>query len=137
MKTKWMISLLLTAGVFLALAGYGDFGDTVDKISDVPIRYLFGGLGLALLNYFLRYLRWCYYLSVLKVYPSTTLNLLVFLSGFSMSVTPGKSGELVKCYLLSNRLGVPVSRSAPVVVMERLVDVISIIILAFTGLAML
>ena len=123
--------------MFLALAGYGDFEDTVDKIGDVPVRYLFGGLGLALTNYFLRYLRWCYYLSVLKIYPPKTLNLLVFLSGFAVSVTPGKAGELLKCYLLRSRMGVPVNRSAPVVVMERLVDVISVIILAFTGLAML
>ena len=54
-----------------------------------------------------------------------------------MSVTPGKVGELVKCYLLSSQMGVPVGRSAPALVMERLIDVISVFILALSGLAML
>ena len=54
-----------------------------------------------------------------------------------MSVTPGKAGELVKCYLLNSRTGIPVGQSAPAVVMERLVDVISVVILGLTGLATL
>ena len=54
-----------------------------------------------------------------------------------MSVTPGKAGELVKCYLLNSRTGIPVGQSAPAVVMERLVDVISVVILGLTGVATL
>ena len=121
----------------MALAGYGDFGDTADKISDLPVHYLLAALSLALSNYLFRYFRWCYYLRVLKIDIPAKLNLLVFLSGLAMSVTPGKAGELVKCYLLSSRTGVPVARSAPIVVVERLVDVIAVIILGLTGLAML
>ncbi len=43
----------------------------------------------------------------------------------------------LKCYLLKSKTGVPVSRSAPVVVMERLADVISVIILGLTGFVLL
>ena len=119
------------------MAGYGDFEDTVDEIGDLPVRYIFAGLSLALANYLLRYLRWSYYLSVLKIHVAARLSMLVFLSGLAMSVTPGKAGELVKCYLLNSRTGVPVARSAPVVVMERVTDVISVIVLGLTGFALL
>ena len=121
----------------MALAGYGDFGDTVDEIGSLPLRYLFAGLGLASANYLLRFLRWAFYLKVLKIDAPARVSALVFLSGLAMSITPGKAGELVKCYLLNSRTGVPVSRSAPVVVMERLTDVISVIILGLTGFALL
>ncbi len=124
-------------GVFVALVGYGDFGDTVDEIGSLPVGYLFAGLGLASANYLLRFLRWAFYLKVLKIDAPARISTLVFLSGLAMSITPGKAGELVKCYLLNSRTGVPVSRSAPVVVMERLTDVISVIILGFTGFALL
>jgi uncharacterized protein (TIRG00374 family) len=124
-------------GVFVALVGYGDFGDTIDQIGSLPLRYLFAGLGLASANYLLRFLRWAFYLRVLKIDAPAGVSALVFLSGLAMSVTPGKAGELVKCYLLNSRTGVPVSRSAPVVVMERLTDVISVIILGLTGFALL
>ena len=127
---------LATIVIFVALAGYGDFDDTVDTIADLPVSYLIAGFGLALSNYLFRYFRWCYYLRVLKIRVPARLNLLAF-SGLAMSVTPGKVGELVKCYLLSSQMGVPVGRSAPALVMERLIDVISVFILALSGLAML
>ena len=137
MSKKWLLLAVLAVGVFVALASYGDFGGTVDEIGSLPVRYLFAALGLASANYLLRFLRWAFYLRVLKIDAPAGVSALVFLSGLAMSVTPGKAGELVKCYLLNSRTGVPVSRSAPVVVMERLTDVISVIILGLTGFALL
>ena len=128
---------VLTVGVFVALVGYGDFGGTIDEIGNLPISYLLAGLGLALSNYLLRFLRWAFYLKVLKIEAPVDISALVFLSGLAMSITPGKAGELVKCYLLNSKTQVPVSRSAPVVVMERLTDVISVIILGLTGFVLL
>ena len=123
--------------MFVALVEYGDFGDTVDEIGSLPLRYLFAGLGLASANYLLRFLRWAFYLRVLKIDAPGRVSALVFLSGLAVSITPGKAGELIKCYLLNSRAGVPVSQSVPVVVMERLTDVISVVILGLTGLALL
>ncbi len=137
MNKKWLLLAVLTVGVFVALVGYGDFGGTIDEIGNMSISNLLAGLGLALSNYLLRFLRWAFYLKVLKIEAPVDISALVFLSGLAMSVTPGKAGELVKCYLLNSKTQVPVSRSAPVVVMERLTDVISVIILGLTGFVLL
>ena len=59
----------------MGIAGYGDFGDTIDDIGDLPVSYLLVGLGLALANYLLRYLRWSYYLSVLKIHAPVGLSM--------------------------------------------------------------
>lgn len=137
--TSWKLLLLIILAVlvFVGVAGYGDFRATFGNLSQFPIVYLLGALGLAALNYALRYLRWSFYLRVLNVQVPLGLNCLVFLSGLAMSVTPGKAGELLKSYLLRDRAGVPVARSAPVVVMERLTDVVSVVLLAMIGLASL
>lgn len=132
-----MLPVALTIGVFVALVGYGDFGDTIDEIGKLPASYLFFALSLASANYFFRFIRWAFYLRVLNIKAPAKVSALVFLSGLAMSITPGKAGELIKCYLLQSRTGVPVARSAPVVVMERLTDVISVIILGLTGFALL
>ena len=137
MNKNWLLPIVLTVAVFVALVAYGDVGGTVDEIGKLPAGYLVATLGLAAANYLLRFLRWAFYLRVLKITVPARTSALVFLSGLAMSITPGKAGELVKCYLLSNRAGVPVSRSAPVVVMERLTDVIAVIILGLTGFALL
>ena len=137
MSNKWLLLAVLTVGVFVALMGYGDFSSTVGEIGSLPFRYRCAGLGLAVSNFLLRFLRWAFYLKVLRIEAPIGISGLVFLSGLAMSITPGKAGELVKCYLLNGKTGVPVSRSAPAVVMERLTDVISVIILGLTGFVLL
>lgn len=137
MSKNWLLLAVLTVGLFVAVVGYGDFGGTIDEIGKLPVSYLSAALGLASANYLLRFLRWVFFLRVLKIDAPAGVSALVFLSGLAMSITPGKAGELVKCYLLNSRTGVPVGRSAPVVVIERLTDVISVIVLGLAGFALL
>jgi uncharacterized protein (TIRG00374 family) len=86
-------------------------------------------------NYALRWLKWQWYLSVLGVtgIPRTTTTL-VFLSGFAMSLTPGKAGELTKSLFLKDLAGAPIARTAPIVFAERLTDGIAMLLLASAGL---
>ncbi len=138
MTSKKLLALiLLTVVVFVGLFSYGDFRELGGQLSRFPITYLLAALGLALVNYVLRFLRWYYYLQFLKIPIPFALSAMVFLAGLAMSITPGKAGELIKSYLLRDRTGVPVAASAPVVVMERLTDVISVLLLALLGLALL
>jgi len=132
-----LLLILLTVLVFVGLLTYGDFREIGSQLARFPISYLIIALALAAVNYGLRYLRWAYYLRVLKIQVPLGVSSLVFLSGLAMAITPGKVGELLKSYLLRDRADVPVSTSAPVVLMERLTDVISVVILGLTGLALL
>jgi uncharacterized protein (TIRG00374 family) len=51
-----------------------------------------------------------------------------------MVVTPGKVGEWLKCYLLREMHGTPFSRSAPIVIAERLTDSLGLVLLGAAGL---
>jgi uncharacterized protein (TIRG00374 family) len=51
-----------------------------------------------------------------------------------MVVTPGKVGEWLKCYLLREIHGTPFSRSAPIVIAERLTDSLGLVLLGGAGL---
>lgn len=92
-------------------------------------------LALSLANYALRWLRWERYLRRLEIRVPTSVSVRVFVAGMAMTVTPGKVGELLKSYLLHEAAGVPASRSAPVVLVERLTDLISLVALASIGVA--
>lgn len=102
-----------------------------------PPLYLLWAFGLALVNYLLRFLRWALYLRVMGITVSFPVSLLVFLAGLAMTITPGKVGELVKCYLLRDRAGVPVPASIPVVLMERVTDLMSVVLMGLAGLFLL
>ena len=135
-KKVWLL-ILLTVVVFAGLVSYGDYREMGGRLANFPVPFLLGSLALAAVNYGIRFLRWAYYLRVLGIGVPLPVSVLVFLSGLAMSVTPGKMGELLKSYLLRDRSGVPVSTSAPVVVMERVTDVVSVALLGLTGLALL
>ena len=57
-------------------------------------------------------------------------------AGFALAITPGKVGELVKSYLLRSMHGVPVARSAPVVIAERVADLLALLVLSVIGVAL-
>lgn len=61
---------------------------------------------------------------------------MIFLSSFIMSVTPGKVGEVFKSYLLKENNGTPISKSAPIVLAERITDFLSLILLSMIGAIM-
>jgi uncharacterized protein (TIRG00374 family) len=93
--------------------------------------------GLAAVNYAVRWLRWEYYLGRLGLRGGkgiqTRDSVLVFLSGFALTVTPGKLGEAVKALLLRQSHGIPAARTAPIVVAERITDLIGLLLLTLLG----
>ncbi len=137
LNKKLWLSILLTLVVFGGLVIYGDFRDVGNRLTNFPLGYLLASLGLASLNYLLRFFRCDYYLKLLRVDVPMLDSGLVFLAGLAMSVTPGKVGEVLKSYLLRKRVGAPVHATAPAVLMERITDVIAIALLGLSGLALL
>jgi uncharacterized protein (TIRG00374 family) len=65
----------------------------------------------------------------------TGTSALVFGAGLSLSITPGKIGELIKSYLLRELYAIPATRTAPIVVAERVTDLIALLVLAVIGVA--
>ena len=91
-------------------------------------------LALASLNYLVRFGRWHYYLKVLGLKVPVGHSFLVFLGGFSLTVTPGKLGEAVKALLLLESHGIPAVRTAPIVIAERFTDLMGLLLLACVGI---
>ncbi len=60
-------------------------------------------------------------------------SLSIFVAGLTMTITPAKLGEVLKCGLLRRSFAVPVRRSAPVVLAERVTDATGVVVLALLG----
>jgi len=117
-----------------AIALYADLPQMLKALVNFRWEFLPLILGLTLCNYFWRFIKWQYYLGRLDIHVYWFQSLLIFLSGLSMAITPGKIGELLKAYLLKTSTDVPVARSSPIILAERLTDGIAMIGLAMTGL---
>lgn len=135
LRTKFLISLLFGIAVVAALTFYAD----VDKLAAAFAAFNWGLippiLGLTLLNYGLRFVKWHYYLGQIGVRGlGLADSAAVFFGGLTMTLTPGKVGEWLKSYLLRQMVGVPFFQTAPVVLVERATDGLAMILLATGGL---
>jgi uncharacterized protein (TIRG00374 family) len=88
---------------------------------------------LAAVNYAVRWVRWEYYLRCLGIRIDRRDSVLVFLAGFALTVTPGKLGEAIKALLLRQSHGIPAARTAPIVIAERITDLLALLLLALVG----
>jgi len=127
------ISIALGALVYIGFVIYADFDSLYKALSGMYFWYIPVIFGLSFINYLIRFLKWDYYLKLLKINVSKTDSLGIFFSGLSMSVTPGKMGELLKCYILKKIKGTPISVSTSIIFAERITDFISLIIIAVIG----
>jgi uncharacterized membrane protein YbhN (UPF0104 family) len=126
-----MLLAVAVYGGFAVWSGLGKIGGELERLR----WWSFGAAcALAFGNYLLRWLKWEFYLSRLGVRGVGRMDsLLTFLSGFVLTVTPGKVGEVFKSVVLFETHGVPVERTAPIVVAERLTDVIGVVVLIVAG----
>src|ERR1700722_325753 len=83
----------------------------------------------SLLNYAFRIIRWQRYLARLGRALPFGFTSLTYLAGFAFTVSPGKVGEMARARYYS-RLGVPVADVAGAFFVERLMDVLAMLVLA-------
>ncbi len=124
-----IVTIVLAVLVFAALSVASDLGALGASLARFRVTALLSALSLVVGNYVLRFVRWQYYLRHLSIHVTTPLSALVFLSGFLMSVTPGKMGEVFKSVLLHEYRGIGVARTASIVVAERLMDLVALVLL--------
>lgn len=132
-KKKMLITLAVAGLLYLAFTIYADF-DQVLKVFEKFNWLLFPLLLLlSMANYFARFFKWDYYLSILKIKLHKIDSLSIFMSNLIMSITPGKMGELLKAYLVKEITKTPISKTAPIIFVERITDFVSLLLIALFG----
>jgi len=133
---KALLSIALAIAVYTAMVFVSDISKVRAAVSGLRPSFIPLMLLLPVGNYFFRFLKWDYFLRRVGTRLRPSRSAAVFVSGFSMTVSPGKFGELIKSCLLRDGEGIPLSRTSPVVVAERLTDLMSMVIIACAGVAL-
>jgi uncharacterized protein (TIRG00374 family) len=127
-----IVSAVIGMAFYLVTMLVTDLPAVLDASGKVGLSGWITILGLSLLNYGLRYLRWQAYLGWLGYRIPFARHLAYYLAGFAFTTTPGKAGEAVRSvYLKRHKVGYTSSLSAFFV--ERLMDVVAMILLASVG----
>ncbi len=131
---RLLVAMLLGVCVYGAFVIYSGLDKIGESLQHFHFSAFLAACGLAFGNYVLRFLKWEFYLGRLEIRGVKKLDsFLTFLSGFVLTVTPGKVGEVFKSLILFETYDVPMARTAPIVVAERATDVIGIVLLIIYG----
>jgi uncharacterized membrane protein YbhN (UPF0104 family) len=124
---------VLAVAVAIGLGLYADFGRLGDELGRFRWELFPAAAGLTGLNYLIRFWRWQRYLARLDIVVPAKRSFAIFIAGLVGTITPAKLGEVLKCGLLRRSYAVPVRRSAPVVLAERVTDATGVVVLAVAG----
>lgn len=128
-----MLGATIAVAVYAAWALVSDLEAVVERLRTFAWWRFGVALLLVLLGYGLRQVRWMRQLRRVGVDVPWSRAALAFYAGFAMTVTPGKVGEVIKAWLLYRSDGVRPEAVASVVVMERVTDVLALVLLTALG----
>lgn len=118
--------------IFAVVCLYGVRND-IALVSLAPLAHSWDLVALAalcsLLNYGLRIVRWQRYLARLGHHLPFGFTSLTYIAGFAFTVSPGKVGEMARARYYSP-LGISVPNVAGAFFVERLLDLLAMIVLA-------
>jgi glycosyltransferase 2 family protein len=124
---------ILAVAVSVGLGLYADFGRLGDELGGFRWELFPLALTLTALNYLIRFWRWQRYLARLAIRVPAGRSFAIFVAGLSGTITPAKLGEVLKCVLLRRGFDVPVRRSVPIVLAERVTDATGVVVLALAA----
>jgi uncharacterized protein (TIRG00374 family) len=128
-----VLAIVLGVAAFAVLSVFADFGKVSAALAGFNLALIPAILGLVSLSYAGRFLRWLYYLKVLKVSVPLGQNAAIFAAGLSMTISPGKLGEVLKSVFVRQASGAPIARTAPAVFAERATDGTGMVLWGFIG----
>ncbi len=132
-----LLAALLSVLVYAVLAALADADAIAAAVRDFPPYAIALMVALTLACYVLRAVRWQYLTKAVGFRHSWHDAFYVQFSGMTMTVTPGKVGEVLKAYLGGELTGMPMTRGISLVFSERLADLIAVLALSVGGIAML
>lgn len=131
-------ALILSIGVatigYLAFSLWGGWTEVVSAFVQIGLLGTLIALTMSLVNYGLRFVRWQLYLTQLGHRVAWLPNLRIYLSGFALTTTPGKAGEVFRGVLLKQHR-VPFPATFAAFISERLSDLVAIVLLTLVGLS--
>ena len=128
-----VLAVALGIAVYAALFFFFNFRAVVSALARFDPALIPAVLGLVSLSYVGRFFRWHYYLKVLKVSVPLATNAAIFAAGLSMTISPGKLGEILKSVFVRQASGAHIARTAPAVVAERATDGTGMVLWGFIG----
>jgi glycosyltransferase 2 family protein len=126
-----IIATIIVYAIFLLVT---DINKIIDKIINFNIIYAPFIVGLVICSWMIVYYRWHLMLKLLGINIPHKSNFQIFLIGTSLGITPGKMGELFKSQILKDKYNIPRTKTAPIFLLEKFLDLSSALVISSIGI---
>ena len=134
---KFILIIIAAVSIYSGFLIFSDINLVYDKLMSFDLRFLPLILLTIFSSWMILFVRWHIILKNSNIHIPFKNNLLIYLAGFTLSISPVKSGELIKSILLKNQFNVKRTISAQLIINERFYDIIGKITLALIGITFL
>ena len=137
LDNRLILVLVATVGIYAIFLFISDYNIISEKISNFKINYL------PLILFFVSagsvplFIKWHFLLKNCEIHVPLKKSILVFLSGPAFEITPGQIGALVKSQLLKTSSNIPRTKTVPIVVVEKVYDLIGAVLASIIGIVIL
>ncbi|WP_258105365.1 lysylphosphatidylglycerol synthase transmembrane domain-containing protein [Marinoscillum sp. MHG1-6] len=133
---KYSLSLVLAGALMYFAFRNVHFGDFMEKAKSVEYAWVIGSIILSIVAYYARAYRWNILIrpmgyQKLSIHRTTVAILVGYLANLALP----RLGEITRCGMLKRSDDVPVSTSLGTVISERLIDVLTLLMLILFTLA--
>jgi glycosyltransferase 2 family protein len=125
---KLVVFVVVIIIFYVAILIISDINTISDQISNIKLIYLpiiFSLTGFQLIILGIKYHR---ILKKLGIDISLNESVKIFISGISLIATPGGAGTAIKSHILKKKYATPISKTLPIIFMERLTELIGTLI---------
>lgn len=129
----WAAGFLVLVALALRALGLGELGQHLARLDAGLVLAL---LGLSLINYTLRALRWQALSRAAGLRVPLLRNGLYYVAGFAFAVTPGKVGEVIRLWLLRRHHAAPYRRTLSLLALDRVSDAVPLLALCLLALCL-
>ena len=134
---KILIIVIVIVVFYAIFLIYSDLDFIKDRLNEFKIEFLPQILALVIIGWFVGFYRWVLLLKHSDIRIPASQNFFIFMSGYALSIIPGKVGELIKSQLLKTKFGVSRTKTVPIILLEQLYNLVGIVAISCIGLGLI
>ena len=129
-----LVAVVVIYAIFLFIS---DFSIISEKISNFKTNYLPLILLLVSVSWIPMIVKWHFLLKNCEIDVPLRKSIAVYFAGIAFEITPGQIGSLIKSQLLKTSSNIPRTKTVPIIVAEKVYDLIGAILASIIGIIIL
>ena len=137
LDNRLILILVAVVGIYAIFLFVSDYNIISEKISNFKINYLPLILFFVSASWIPLIIKWHFLLKNSEVDVPLTKSIAIFFSGVAFEITPGQIGALIKSQILKTSYNIPRTKTVPIVIVEKVYDLIGAILASVIGIIIL